>query len=109
MIKKIRRKSAKWCEKQREKLEGLDEYEDFVEIDKINDNCSHKLYVADDGNDVWIIPCKHEDGEGHVWYTYHIGKMNNSSDRQFNTWNAFVDYMIEYKAIEYAKNAKKVA
>ena len=80
-----------------------------AEMDKINDNCSHKLYIADDGNDVWIIPCKHEDGEGHVWYTYHVGKMNNSSDRQFNTWNAFVDYMIEYKAIEYAKNAKKVA
>lgn len=35
MIKKIRRKSAKWYEKQWEKLEGLDEYEDFEEIDKI--------------------------------------------------------------------------
>ena len=40
---------------------------------------------------------------------YHVGKMNDACDRQFNSWDAFVGHMIEYKAIEYAKNAKKVA
>ena len=79
-----------------------------AEMDKINDNHSHELYV-EDGEKVVMIPSKHEDRNGNVWYTYHVGKLNNSSDRQFNTWDAFVDYMIEYKAIEYAKNAKKVA
>lgn len=80
-----------------------------VEMDKINDNRSHKLYVAEDGKEVVMCPCKHEDGEGHVWYTYHVGKINDACDRQFNSWDSFVDYMIEYKAIEYAKNSKKVA
>lgn len=79
-----------------------------AEMDKINDNRSHELYVKD-GEKVVMIPSKHEDRNGNVWYTYHVGKLNNSSDRQFNSWDAFVDYMIEYKAIEYAKNAKKVA
>ena len=80
-----------------------------VEMDKINDNYSHRLYVADDGKDVFVIPCKHEDREGHIWYTYHVRKIGNSSDRQFNSWDAFVDYMIQYKAIEYAKNTKNIA
>ena len=80
-----------------------------AEMEKINDNRSHKLYVAEDGNDVVMCPCKHEDNEGHIWYTYHVGKLNNACDRQFNSWESFVDYMIEYKAIEYAKNSKKVA
>jgi hypothetical protein len=80
-----------------------------AEMEKLNDNCSHKLYVAEDGNEVWMIPCKHEDGEGHIWYTYHVGKVNSACDRQFNSWESFVGYMIDYKAIEKAKNSKKVA
>ena len=79
-----------------------------AEMEKINDNHSHKLYIAEDGNEVWMIPCKHSDGE-HIWYTYHVGKINNSSDKQFNSWDAFVEYMIKYRAIEYAKNSKKAA
>lgn len=77
-----------------------------AEMEKINDNCSHKLYVDENGNDIWIIPCKHEDREGHVWFTYHVGKMNDSSDRQFNSWDAFVDYMVKCTVL---LNAKKVA
>lgn len=80
-----------------------------AEMDKINDNCSHKLYVAEDGKDVVMCPCKHEDREGHVWYTYHVGKINDACDIQFNSWDSFVNYMIEYRAIERAKNSKKIA
>jgi len=80
-----------------------------AEMEKMDDKHNHKLYVAEDGKEVWMIPCKHEDSEGHVWYTYHVGKMNDACDRQFNSWDAFVGYMIEYKAIERAKNSKKVA
>lgn len=80
-----------------------------AEMEKMNDNRSHKLYVTEDGKEVWMIPCKHEDNEGHVWYTYHVGKMNDACDIQFNSWDAFVSHMIEYRAIERAKNSKKVA
>ena len=78
-----------------------------AEMDKINDNNSHKICVADDGKDVWIIPCKHEDNEGHVWFTYNVGKMNDSCDRQFNSWESFVDYMVGVRAIEKAKGSKR--
>ena len=76
-----------------------------AEMAKINDNCSHKLYTNEEGKDVWMIPCKHEDS-GHVWFTYHVGKMNDSCDRQFNTWDAFVDFMVGQTAI---LNARKAA
>ena len=76
-----------------------------AEMAKINDNRSHKLYTNEEGKDVWMIPCKHEDS-GHVWFTYYVGKMNDSCDRQFNTWEAFVDYMVGQTAI---LNARKAA
>lgn len=61
-----------------------------------------------DDDEVWMIPCKHSDGE-HIWYTYHVGKMNDSSDRQFNSWESFVEYMVGVRAIQCAKLNKKVA
>ena len=90
MIKKIRRKSAKWCEKQREKLEGLDEYEDFVEIDKINwgidefpENLQEfcfNVFVndvlgnTDQSNDTVVFDTKeHKDGKddvAQIYFTY---------------------------------------
>lgn len=78
----------------------------ITEMEKINDKHSHKLYVAEDGNEVWMIPCKHEDDEGHVWFTYNVGKMNDSCDRRFNSWESFVDYMVGVRAIEKAKVKK---
>lgn len=74
-----------------------------AETDRMNDNSSHKLYIDDNGKEVWMIPCKHDDSNGNVWYTYHVGKMNDSCDRQFNSWEAFVDYMVGVRAIQYAK------
>lgn len=75
-----------------------------AETDKMNDNSSHKLYTDENGKDVWMIPCKHGSGDD-VWYTYHVGKINDSCDKQFNSWDSFVDYMEKIRAIEYAKKS----
>ena len=80
-----------------------------AEMEKINDGRNHKLYVDEDGKDVIMCLEKHEGSNGETWHTYHIGKLNCASDRQFNTWDALVDYMISIKAIEHAKSLKKVA
>lgn len=76
-----------------------------AEMAKINDNCSHILYTDEECKDVWMIPCKHKDNEGHIWFTYHVGKINDSCDRQFNTWDAFVDFMVGQTAILNARKA----
>ena len=76
-----------------------------AEMAKINDNCSHILYTDEEGKDVWMIPCKHKDNEGHIRFTYHVGKINDSCDRQFNTWDAFVDFMVGQTAILNARKA----
>lgn len=73
-----------------------------AEMAKINDNKSHRLYVDDDGKEVVLCPCKHED-RGRIWFTYHIGKLNEAFDRQFNTWDSFVEHMVEVMAIQHAK------
>lgn len=77
-----------------------------AEMEKINDNQNHKLY-EEDGKEVWLCLSKHSDGE-HTWYTYHVGKVNECCDRQFNNWDSFVEFMVKREALNRAKE-KKIA
>ena len=75
-----------------------------AKMEKFNDGENHKLY-EEDGKDVWLCLSKHENHEGHLWYTYHIGKANEACESQFNNWDSLVEFMVYREALNRAKIA----